>query len=250
MRIQPRTFADLDTPRGSMRTHLFRPVGDGRYPGLVLFSEIYQVTDPIARTAAFLAGQGFVVAVPEVYHEFVQLGEVFGYDKPGTDRGNDLKTTKELSSYDDDARAVISYLKGDAGCTGRIGTVGICLGGHLAFRAAMNPEVEAGACFYATDIHKRSLASGMCDDTLDRMSEIHGEMLMVWGRQDPHIPLAGRRVIYDAMTSAGVCFTWHEFNGEHAFLRDEGHRYDPTLAQLLYGMVTELFTRRLKTQGI
>lgn len=247
MRIQPPAFVDLETPFGPMRTHLFRPFGDGKYPGVVLYSEIYQMTAPIARTAAFLAGQGFVVAVPEVYHEFAQLGEVFTYDKPGTDRGNLLKTTKELRSYDEDARSVLRYLQSDSGCTGRLGTVGICLGGHLAFRAAMNPEVEAGICFYATDIHKRSLANGMHDDTLDRMSEIRGEMMMVWGRQDPHIPTAGRRVIYDAMTSAHVNFTWHEFNGEHAFLRDEGHRYDPTLAQLLLGMTTELLTRRLKT---
>ncbi len=247
MRIQPRAFVDLQTSYGPMRTHLFRPQGEGKYPGVILYSEIYQVTAPIARTAAFLAGHGFLVAVPEVYHEFVQLGEVFNYDKSDTDRGNTLKTTKELRSYDEDARAVLNYLATDPGCSGRMGTVGICLGGHLAFRAAMNPEVEAGVCFYATDIHKRSLAKGMQDDTLDRMHEIRGEMLMVWGRQDPHIPLAGRRVVYDAMMSVGINFTWHEFNGEHAFLRDEGHRYDPALAQLLNGMAVELLSRRLKT---
>jgi len=48
----------------------------------------------------------------------------------------------------------------------------------------MNADVEAAACFYATDIHKRALAKGMHDDTLDRMREIKGENeLMVWGRR-------------------------------------------------------------------
>ena len=61
--------ADIDTPTGLMRTYLFRPVAEGRYPGLVLFSEIFQVTGPIRRTAAMLASYGFVVAVPEIYHE-------------------------------------------------------------------------------------------------------------------------------------------------------------------------------------
>ncbi len=42
--------ADLDTPTGLMRTYLFRPMAEGRYPGLVLFSEIFQVTGPIRRT--------------------------------------------------------------------------------------------------------------------------------------------------------------------------------------------------------
>ena len=44
-------FADLDTPTGPMRTHVFQPATAGRYPGVVLFSEIYQVTGPIQRMA-------------------------------------------------------------------------------------------------------------------------------------------------------------------------------------------------------
>jgi carboxymethylenebutenolidase len=40
--------------------------------------------------------------------------------------------------------------------------MGICVGGHLAFRAAMNPEVLAGTCCYATDIHKRGLGLAVC----------------------------------------------------------------------------------------
>ena len=245
MRIHPTEFVDLPTPYGPMRTHLFRPLGNGKYPAVALFSEIYQMTGPIARTAAFLAGQGYLVAVPEVYHEFATPGEVFAYDKSGTDRGNDLKITKELASYDADAATLIDHLRQRSDSNGKVATLGICLGGHLAFRAAMNPNVQAGVCFYATDIHKRSLGKGLNDNTLDRLTEISAEMMMVWGRQDPHIPLEGRRIIYDAMTQANLNFTWHEFNGEHAFLRDEGHRYDPALAQLIFPMVLELFHRRL-----
>ena len=246
MRLPPLSHVDLTTPNGPMRTHLFRPDGEGNFPGVILFAEIYQMTGPIARTAAMLAGQGFVVAVPDVYHEFTELGEAFEYDKAGTDRGNELKTTKELASYDADARAVIEFLQNDSGCSGRIGVMGICLGGHLAFRAAMNREVETGVCCYATDIHKGSLGKGMSDDSLVRIPEIQGELMMIWGRQDPHIPNEGRRLIYDAMTAADVHFTWHEFNAEHAFLRDLGHRYDPALAQIIYSMIFQQFTSRLK----
>ena len=53
-----------------MRTHLFRPTGTGKYPAVILFSEIYQMTGPIARTVAFVAGNGFLVAVPEVDASF------------------------------------------------------------------------------------------------------------------------------------------------------------------------------------
>ena len=133
MRLQPLSHVDLSTPNGPMRTHLFRPVGEGKFPAVIFFAEIYQMTGPIARMAAILAGQGFLVAVPDVYHEFTELGEAFEYDKAGTDRGNKLKTTKELASYDADARATISFLQSDPGCSGEIGVMGVCLADTLPF---------------------------------------------------------------------------------------------------------------------
>jgi carboxymethylenebutenolidase len=245
MTLREAEFIDLSTNSGTMRTHVFRPSSPGRYPGLLLYSEIFQVTAPIRRTAAFLAGHGFVVAVPEIYHEFETAGTVLAYDQAGADRGNALKTEKTLAAYDDDARAVLAYLKTHDACTGRLGTMGICLGGHLAFRAAMNPGVSAAVCFYATDIHKGSLAKGMKDDSLARIPEIKGELMMIWGRQDPHVPGEGRAKIYTALTGASTNFTWHEFNGAHAFLRDEGYRYDAELAHLTLGMAVQFFRRKL-----
>lgn len=248
MTITDHEFVDLDTPTGPMRTFVFRPTAPGRYPGLLLFSEIFQVTGPIRRTAAFLAGQGFIVAVPEIYHEYEPAGTALAYDSAGADRGNELKTTKTIEAYDADARAVLKYLASHEASTGKLGVVGICIGGHLAFRAAMNPEVLATTCFYATDIHKRSLGAGMNDNSLDRIPEIQGELLMIWGRQDPHIPLEGRRIVHAALEEAGTYFQWHEFNGAHAFIRDEGPRYNPVLAQQCYSLAIEMFKRRL-TEG-
>ncbi len=228
-----------------MRTHIFRPVAPGRYPGILFYSEIYQVTGPIRRMAAMIAGQGFIVAAPEIYHEFEAAGTALAYNTAGTARGNELKTTKTLASYDSDAHAAIDFLKSYPHCTGRIGAAGICIGGHLAFRAALNTEVIAAACWYATDLHEHSLGQGKNDDTLARAAEIRGEMLMIFGRQDPHVPREGRAIIYDTMSRANLNFTWHEFNAAHAFMRDEGPRYDPAAALICYELALEMFHRRL-----
>ena len=245
MTIKDSEPIDLSTTSGPMRTYVFRPQAPGRYPGILLFSEIFQVTAPIRRTGALLAGHGFVVAVPEIYHEFEPAGTVLAYDQAGADRGNVLKTTKPLAAYDADARTVLAFLKTHECCTGRLGVLGICIGGHLSFRAAMNPDVLAATCFYATDIHKRGLGQGMNDNSLDRIPEIKGELLMIWGRQDPHVPLEGRVKIHAALNAANTNFTWHEFNGAHAFLRDEGYRYDPELALQSYTLALNLFRRKL-----
>lgn len=245
MIIKDNEIADIATPTGAMRAHIFRPAAPGKYPGVLMFSEIFQVTGPIRRTAAMLAGHGFVVACPEIYHEFEPAGTVLAYDEEGTTRGNAYKVAKEVSAYDSDARAVLDYLKTRDDCTGRLGVMGICIGGHLAFRAAMNPDVLATTCFYATDIHKRSLGLGKNDNSLDRAGEIKGELLHIWGRQDPHIPLEGRNLLKARLEEVGARFTWHEVNGQHAFMRDEGPRYDPALARQCWNLLLELFYRRL-----
>jgi carboxymethylenebutenolidase len=245
MILHEEEFVDLSTPAGPMRTSVFRPKAEGRYPGIVFFSEIFQLTGPIRRMSAFLAGHGFVVAVPEVYHELEPAGSVIGYDPDSAARGNAHKTAKELASFDSDARAALDFLAAHPACTGRLGAMGVCLGGHLAFRAALNPDVLAAACFYATDIHKRALGKGMNDDSLLRAGEIKGELLMVWGRQDPHVPREGRRAIQARLDEVGVNFQWLEVNAAHAFMRDEGPRYDPSLWRHCFNLVIELFHQKL-----
>lgn len=214
---------------GAMRMHLFRPAIEGRFPGVLLFSEIYQVTAPIRRLAAMIAGNGFVVAVPEVYHEYEPAGTVLNYDPAGTERGNALKFAKPVAAYDADARAGLTALLDHPACDGRVGTFGVCLGGHLAYRAALDPRVSAAVCFYPTDIHSGTLGEGRSDNSLARMAELKARTLFVWGRQDPHVPFAGREVIRARLEEVGAAYEWHELNAQHAFLRDEGPRYDPAL---------------------
>ncbi len=236
---------DVPTANGPMRTYFFHPAAEGRFPGVILYSEIFQMTEPIRRFASFLAGHGYLVAVPEVYHELEAPGTVLPYDQAGSDRGNHDKYAKTLAAYDDDARSLLAHMAGMEGCNGRLGVVGICLGGHLAFRAAMNPEVRAAVCFYATDIHSGTLGAGKRDDSLTRAGEIRGELLHIWGRGDPHVPLEGRRKILARLDEVGADYQWLEVNGAHAFMRDEGHRYDPELEWQLKGMMLSVLHRRL-----
>ncbi len=244
------SFETLHTPYGPMRTHIIRPVAAGRYPAVMFYSEIFQITAPIRRTAAMIAGYGYIVAMPEVYHEFEEQGTVLAYDQAGSDRGNKWKYEKELASYDADTRAMIDHLQAREDCTGSIGALGICLGGHLSFRAAMEPEVRGTVCFYGTDIAQGSLGKGKADDSLARAAQIQGELLMIWGRQDPHIPLDARRKVLQRLDELNLKYTWHEVNGAHAFMRDEGARYDPELALHLYRETLDFFHRTLGTGNV
>ena len=214
---------DLPVPGGGvMRIHVFRPAVPGRYPAVLFFSEIYQVTDPIRRLAAMLAGQGYVVGVPEVYHEYEAAGTVLRYDQAGTDRGNLLKYTKPVPAFDADAAAALGFLAQHPASTGRLATMGVCLGGHLALRAALDPSVLAAACFYPTDVHSASLGVGKADNSLTRLDELGAETLFVFGRQDPHVPFSGRATIRNRLEEVGARYEWHEVNAAHALSAGRG----------------------------
>lgn len=73
------------------------------------------------------------------------------YDVAGTDAGNSYKTRKLLTAYDSDAKAAVDFLVASKACNGRIGSTGMCLGGHLVFTLLIRlskPRPHAKVCFF------------------------------------------------------------------------------------------------------
>lgn len=237
----------IDTPTGAMETQVFAPQLNGKFPAIIFYSEIFQITAPIARSANLLAGLGFVVLVPEVFHELNPAGTVLAYDDDGKEKGNNDKWAKPLEAHDSDTVAMIHYAQSHPKCHGQVGAMGVCIGGHLAFRAAINPLIAAAFCLYPTDIHSNTLPCRENNDSLSRSQDIQGEVYLVFGKQDPHVPLDGRQTLLRHFQTVGLNYHWLEVNAQHAFMRDEGERYDPELALEMYHKARDFFNRTLVT---
>jgi len=243
---------DIPTPTGPMRVYIISPKVPqyplAKFPGVVVWSEIYQVTGPVKRFAGQIASQGYVVAVPCVFHEFAGT-EAIAYDTQGTDDGNLYKTKKLLTSYDADSKLTIDMLVKLGNCNGRIATTGMCLGGHLAFRCAFDPRVLACVSFFGTDIHDEALGyspSG-ASDSLARIPEIKGEIVMIFGVDDTHVPPEGRTLIRKKLEEhyPTLRYSWLEVQADHAFVRDESSkgRYDAGLTKVCTSLLLEVFER-------
>jgi carboxymethylenebutenolidase len=237
---------DINTATGTMRTSIFRPLDEGKYPAIIFYSEIFQQTSPITRSAQIMAGHGFVVLVPEIFHELNPIGSVLAYDDTGKDKGNADKLAKTLEAHDSDTVAMIDFVTKQAYCNAMVASMGVCIGGHLAFRAALNPAIKAAFCLYPTDIHSNTLPCTENNDSLSRCNDIQAELVMIFGKQDPHVSGEGRDLIRQHMQHCELNFSWLELNAQHAFMRDEGERYDASLALQCYQMAVELFHRRLR----
>lgn len=237
--------AELRVDDSLLRLYIASPKPEakaaGRYPGIVFYSDIYQLGGAIMRLVDRLAGYGYVVAAPEIFHRLEPVGTVIEPNDLGRMRGNDAARRTAIAEYDADARAVIDFLKQDATVNpDQIGTMGFCIGGHLAFRTAFQPEVKAAACCYPTGIHSGKLGKGTAD-SLQRVDEITGDVLLVFGTLDSHVPEDGRQTIATALSKTTINHTTRLYEAEHTFMRDDGYRYDPVAADAAWAEVTAFF---------
>lgn len=252
------SYEDVPTKFGkTLRIYVYTPTlknyPNAKFPGVIVYSEIYQVTGPVRRFAQRIASEGYVVVAPAIYHNFVGP-EALNYDTKGTDDGNLYKIEKPLESYDEDNKLCCDLLYKLPEFNGKkIGTTGMCLGGHLSFRALLDKRVNCATCFFPTDIHSRTLGKGKNDDSLKRVSEeinAEQEMILIFGTLDTHVPPEGRDLIRTTLRSKNARFTFLELlDAQHAFIRDESSkgRYDAAITASCLSLMFEQFNRVLKS---
>ena len=219
---------------GEIRSVLISPVGEGgARPGVLLYTDIFQLTESTLRAARRLASAGFVVCVPEIYPRGELAGVALEFDDAGKQAGQAAAAGTTVEQFDAD-RAVVLDLLDQRADVDELFAVGFCIGGHLAFRAALDPRVAATVCFYPTGLHNGALGADADAGSLARAASIRGRLMIVFGSQDPHVPADARVQIMSVLYAAGLDdLELHVYTGgEHAFMRDVGARHDPTLTDL------------------
>ncbi|SNY67695.1 dienelactone hydrolase family protein [Paractinoplanes atraurantiacus] len=234
----------IAAPDCEIRSKVIRPVGEEPLPGVVLYTDIFQLTESTLRTARRLASAGFVVCVPEIYPRGEVAGVALEFDDAGKQAGLAAAAETTTAQFDSDRVAVLDFLENRDDVT-TLSVVGFCLGGHLAFRAAFDPRVLSTVCFYPTGLQNGSLGA---DDpgSLARAADIHGRLMVIFGSQDPHVPADARLKVISALYAAGLeDLELHVYaGGEHAFMRDIGPRHDPVLTDLALYEGISFLTRR------
>ena len=246
MQITQKTIG-LVVDASLMRLHLAMPSGEGPWPGVLFFSDIYQLGAPMLRLANRLAGYGYVVAAPEIFHRTEVVGTVIEPDDIGRLRGNDNARRTAINAYDADAEAIVAWLSTQPKVLSeQLGCLGFCIGGHLAFRAALQPQLKATACVYPTGLTEGKLGMGVAD-SLQRAAEISGALMTVFGSEDPHVPPDAREMIQASLANVpGLRHQSMLFNANHTFMRDDGYRWDPELADQAWRLITGFFASHLQ----
>lgn len=222
----------------SMSAYLSRPDDGGKYPGVLVFQEIFGVNAHIRSVADRLAAEGYVALAPEPFHRTAP-GIELGYNDEGIARGIELAMALKSAEILEDLTAAHQALVERKDVAGKgIGAIGFCFGGHLTYRAACVLPIAAAASFYGGGI----AGMGTGPATVDLTPGIKGRIECYFGENDGHIPLTDVDKIRGSLAAAGVRHEVVVYPGVgHGFFCDERADYNPSAAADAWGRVKAMF---------
>jgi carboxymethylenebutenolidase len=207
------------------------PAGKG--PGLVLFQEIFGVNAHIRGVAEQYALDGFVVLAPDIFWRQAPKVQL-GYEGEERNRGIELMKQLQPAQMLEDIKASVATLRGLTETQRqRVGAIGYCLGGRLAYLAAAHTDVDAAVAYYGGGIH----------DNLALAGNIKAPMLFHYAENDAGIPLEGVAKVRETLGSRAQV---HVYPGAtHGFNCWDRSAYDPKSAVLAHGRTLTFLAREL-----
>jgi carboxymethylenebutenolidase len=218
---------------GSFSAYLATPKS-GKGPGIVVIQEIFGVNPWIRQIADRYAAAGYVAAAPDLFWRI----------QPGiqlTDKGEDFQKALGLMQKMDQAKAIediqatINALRANPACSGKVGAVGYCLGGRLAYMTAARTNIDASVGYYGVGI----------DGIIGEAGNIKKPLLLHIAEKDGFVPPPVQEKMKEGL-KGNRHVTMQTYAGQdHAFARDGGDHYDKAAADLANGRTADFFQANL-----
>jgi carboxymethylenebutenolidase len=220
------------------------PGASERASAVIVAQEAFGVNDHIRGICRRLAGEGYVAIAPELYHRRGR-GLVFRYDDYESVRPLILDLTNE--GIESDLRTALGYVRSlPSVAGGRVGAVGFCMGGFVAFLAACRAGVAAAACFYGGGIVRQRPGARM-RPLLPEAERIDCPILCVFGAEDASIPLEEVETLRRRLDELGKRAEVVAYPGAgHGFFCDERPSYSPEAAADAWRRTLEMLAEALK----
>jgi carboxymethylenebutenolidase len=230
---------------GSMGGYLARPTGGGPHPAVLVFMEIFGINSHIRDVTERVAREGYVALAPDYFHR-TGPGVEYGYDDEGMAKGMALLGALVADEMVSDVDAAIEALRARDDVRGeKVGCMGFCIGGHMAYLAACENGVAASASFYGGGVAAPQ-GPGGAPSTIGRTPKIEGRILCLFGGADGFIPTDQAEAVAKALEGAGrnaECVTYPGV--DHGFFCDQRDAYDEKSATDAWERVKRLFAEEL-----
>ncbi|WP_374469457.1 dienelactone hydrolase family protein [Phenylobacterium sp.] len=205
----------ITTDDGSFDAYLAKPATTPA-AAVVVIQEIFGVNQVMRDITDGLAGQGYLAICPDLFWRIEPGIDITDQSEAEWKRAFELFNAFDVDAGVQDIQATIDAVRQRPDCTGKVGAVGFCLGGLLAFLTATRTDADASVAYYGVGIENRTAEA----DKLTRPVLLH------IAEEDQFVPKEAQAAIRQAL-GAHPLVTIHSYPGrDHAFARMGGAHYD------------------------
>src|SRR5437870_1286792 len=195
---------------GEFDVYMAMPTG-GYGPGIVVLQEIFGVNEFLRGIADWYTAHGFVVVCPDLFWRQQRGVQLTDGDADFQKAIQFLQKLDQAKAVEDSA-AAIDFLRNHPACNGRVGAVGFCLGGNLAWLLSVRYKPDCAVGYYGVGIEK----------TLNEASNLSAPLMLHNACLDKYCPPEGRQQIHATLDSNPLA-TIHDYpEQDHAFGRPGG----------------------------
>jgi len=219
---------------GEFSAYLASPAS-GRGPGVVVIQEIFGVNAVMRAISDGLAARGYFALCPDLFWRIEPGVQITDKTDGEWKRAFGLMGKFNSDTGVKDIQSTISHLRGLNGCTGKVGAVGYCLGGLLAYLTACRTDSDASVGYYGVNIHEK----------LGEAKNIKKPLMLHIAGKDQFVPPAAQKQIADALKANPLVTIYNYPEMDHAFAREGGAHYDHACAELANGRTATFFRQHL-----
>jgi carboxymethylenebutenolidase len=218
---------------GQFRGYLAVPA-KGKGPGIVLCQEIFGINAYIREVADAYAKDGYVVLAPDLFWR-MEPNVDMGYSPEEWQRAFGFFQKFDIDKGIEDIAVAVKALRARPECTGKVGALGFCLGGKLAYLTACRTDVDCSVGYYGVGI----------EGALGEIKNIKCPMVLHFAELDQYCSKEAVGKIKDAFKGRPE-IEIHVYPGvDHAFARTGGDHYDKKSTDLAHTRSMALYRRIL-----
>lgn len=206
---------------GEMSAYVARPAA-AKAPAIVVLQEIFGVNAVMRDITDGLAGQGFLAICPDLFWRIEPGVDITDKTEAEWKKAFALMNAFDAGAGVKDIAATISRIRSDAACNGKVGAVGFCLGGQLAWLTATRTDADASISYYGVGI----------EGLLGESANLRKPVMLHIAEADGFVPPPAQAAIREGLSEQALA-TLHVYPGrDHAFARVGGEHYHAADAAL------------------
>ena len=224
----------IKTDDGQFAAYVARP-SNPKAPAIVVIQEIFGVNAVMRGVCDELAAAGFLAVCPDLFWRIEPGIDITDQSEAEWKKAFELYNAFDVEAGVKDIAATIDHVRALPEVNGKVGAVGFCLGGLLAYLTATRTDADASVAYYGVGIEKHLVESE---------KQAH-PLLMHIAEEDQFVPKEAQALILAQLKNHPQVEIFTYPGRDHAFARQGGEHYDAADAKLASGRTLSFFQQNL-----